>query len=148
MPISVEVDPHFSGISIAAADSILNHIIQQEGFSVDKISIVFGNDDLLSNLKKEFFNKDQLTDVIAFRLNEYKENKVEGEIYISVPRAKENAETFGEPFSREMGRLIIHGGLHLLNHEDQTEAGKKIMTNKEEKYLNQCNWQDLINIPV
>ncbi len=149
MSISVEVDPSFSGIiSIATADSILNHVVEQEGFSVDEIYIVFGNDDLLSKLKKKFFKKDQLTDVIAFRLNEYKEKNVEGEIYISIPRAKENAETFSEPFSREVGRLIIHGGLHLLNHDDQTEAEKNIMTNKEEEYLNQCNWQDLINIPA
>ncbi len=145
MSVSVDVDPAFSGISITIADSILNHIIEQEGFSVDEISIVFGNDHLLSKLKKDFFNKDQLTDVIAFRLNEYKEKRVEGEIYISVPRAKENAETFGEPFAREVGRLIIHGGLHLLNYDDQKEAEKKIMTHKEEEYLNQCNWQDLIH---
>ncbi len=146
MSISVEVDPSFSGIiSIATADSILNHVVEQEGFSVDEIYIVFGDDDLLSKLKKEFFKKDQLTDVIAFRLNEYKEKNVEGEIYISIPRAKENAETFDEPFSKEVGRLIIHGGLHLLNYNDQTEAGKNIMTNKEEEYLNQCNWQDLIH---
>lgn len=145
MPVSVEVDPTFSGISIATADSILNYIIELEGFSIDEISIVFGNDDLLSKLKKDFFNKDQLTDVIAFRLNEYKEKKVEGEIYISIPRAKENAETFGEPFAREVGRLIIHGGLHLLNYDDQTEAEKNIMTHKEEEYLHQCNWQDLIH---
>jgi probable rRNA maturation factor len=149
MPISVEVDPSFSGIiSITTADYILNHVVEQEGFSVDEIHIVFGNDNLLSKLKKKFFKKDQLTDVIAFRLNEYKEKKVEGEIYISIPRAKENAETFGEPFSREVGRLIIHGGLHLLNHDDQTEAGKNIMTSKEEEYLNQCNWQDLISTPA
>jgi len=146
MPVSVEVDPAFSGIiSITAADSILKHVIEREGFSVDEISIVLGNDDLLSKLKKDFFNKDQFTDVIAFRLNEYKEKNVEGEIYISIPRARENAKKFGEPVEREVGRLIIHGGLHLVNYDDETEAEKNIMTLKEEEYLNQVNWQDLIN---
>jgi len=145
MPVSVEVDPAFGRISTTAADSILNHVIEQEGFSVDEISIVLGNDDLLSKLKKDFFNKDQFTDVIAFRLNEYKEKKVEGEIYISIPRARENAKKFSESFAKEIGRLIIHGGLHLVNYDDETEAEKNIMTLKEEKYLNQCNWQDLIN---
>ena len=145
MPVSVEVDPAFSGISTTAADSILKHVIEREGFSVNEISIVLGNDDLLSKLKKDFFNKDQFTDVIAFRLNEYKEKNVEGEIYISIPRARENAKKFSEPFAREVGRLIIHGGLHLVNYDDETEAEKNIMTLKEEEYLNQCNWQDLIN---
>lgn len=145
MAVSIEIDPNISGVIAPIANSILTHVIEQEGFSVDNISIIFGNDNLLKKLKIEFFHLDQLTDVVAFRLNDYERNEVEGEIYISIPRAKENAKTFDEPLAREVGRLIIHGGLHLLNYNDQTEAEKDIMTRKEEKYLHQCNWQDLIH---
>ena len=145
MPITIEEDPTFSGFNQAIIQNIINTVFEKEGFAVDNIALVFGNDDLLNSLKKEFFNKDHLTDVIAFRLNDYAEKNVEGEIYISVPRAKENAKSFKEPFAKEVGRLIIHGGLHLLNYDDETKETKATMTEKEEAYLKQCPWQNLIH---
>jgi rRNA maturation RNase YbeY len=145
MPITIEEDPTFSGFNQAIIQNIINTVFEKEGYTIDNIALVFGNDDLLNSLKKEFFKKDHLTDVIAFRLNDYAEKNVEGEIYISVPRAKENAKSFKEPFAKEVGRLIIHGGLHLLNYDDGTKEDKDTMTRKEEAYLKQCPWQNLIH---
>jgi rRNA maturation RNase YbeY len=145
MPITIEEDPTFSGFNQAIIQNIINTVFKKEGYTIDNIALVFGNDDLLNSLKKEFFKKDHLTDVIAFRLNDYAEKNVEGEIYISVPRAKENAKSFKEPFAKEVGRLIIHGGLHLLNYDDETKEDKDTMTGKEEAYLKQCQWQNLIH---
>jgi rRNA maturation RNase YbeY len=145
MPITIEEDPTFSGFNQAIIQNIINTVFEKEGYTIDNIALVFGNDDLLNSLKKEFFKKDHLTDVIAFRLNDYAEKNVEGEIYISVPRAKENAKSFNEPFAKEVGRLIIHGGLHLLNYDDETKEDKDTMTGKEEAYLKQCQWQNLIH---
>ena len=108
------------------------------------INLVFGDDKLLSSLKLEFFNYDHLTDVIAFRLNDYNNEEVEGEIYISLPRAIENAKKYGEPLSKELARLIIHGGLHLLDHKDEGEDEKNKMTALEDKYLQQVKWKNLI----
>jgi len=145
MPITIEEDPTFSGFNQAIIQNIINTVFEKEGYTIDNIALVFGSDDLLNSLKKEFFKKDHLTDVIAFRLNDYAEKNVEGEIYISVPRAKENAKSFKEPFAKEVGRLIIHGGLHLLNYDDETKEDKDTMTGKEEAYLKQCQWQNLIH---
>ena len=145
MPITIEEDPTFSGFNQAIIQNIINTVFEKEGYAVDNIALVFGNDDLLNSLKKEFFKKDHLTDVIAFRLNDYAEKNVEGEIYISVPRAKESAKSFKEPIAKEVSRLIIHGGLHLLNYDDGTKEDKDTMTGKEEAYLKQCPWQNLIH---
>jgi len=101
---------------------------------------------LLSNLKIEYFHKDHLTDVIAFRLNDYDEKDVEGEIYISLPRANENAKSFGEPFDKEVARLIIHGCLHLLGFDDESKEEKTEMTKLENDSLSQNNWQNLSRI--
>ena len=79
-----------------------------------ELSYIFCDDIYLSNLKKQFFSEDHFTDVIAFRLNNYDELKVEGEVYISLPRAKENAKIYEAPYEEEVARLIIHGCLHLL----------------------------------
>ena len=63
------------------------------------LSFIFVSDEFLSDLKKKYFQKDHFTDVIAFRLNEYEESLVEGEVYISLPRAKENARIFNQPYA-------------------------------------------------
>ena len=111
--------------------------------TIADLSLIFGNDNLLADLKKKFFDLDHYTDVIAFRLNDYDENNVEGEIYISLPRAKENAKKYEQSFQRELGRLIIHGSLHLLGYKDDTKKNELEMKNKEDSYLEQVNWEKL-----
>ena len=107
------------------------------------ISLVFVSDEYLSDLKKKYFKVNHYTDVIAFRLNEYGTPFVEGEVYISLPRAKENAKIFDEPYSREVSRLIIHGCLHLIGLKDKTHIEKKNMTNNENTILKLINWAGL-----
>ena len=68
---------------------------------------------------------------------------IEGEIYISIPTAKKN-NLFKEPYEKELGRLIIHGSLHLLGIEDKSKKQKKKMTILEEKFLEDELWRGLI----
>lgn len=141
--VSVDCDPNLDSPKEKIVKEISSSVFNKYNISEAEISLIFGSDKLLSSLKKQFFHKDQWTDVIAFRLNEYKKKSVEGEIYISLPRAKENAESFGEPFEKEVARLIIHGNLHLLGFEDETEEEKTEMTKLENDFLSQINWQTL-----
>ncbi len=142
--ISIEIDPALEGPNQQQSIIILRSILETELVVDSAINLVFGDDKLLSSLKMEFFNYDHLTDVIAFRLNDYNNEEVEGEIYISLPRAIENAKKYGEPLSKELARLIIHGGLHLLDHKDEGEDEKNRMTALEDKYLQQVKWKNLI----
>ena len=73
--------------------------------------------------------------MIAFRLNDYSEKKVEGEVYISVERVFSNAKKFNEKKTVEISRILIHGLLHLLNYKDNTHKSKNLMTKKENYYL-------------
>lgn len=141
--IKIELDPSFNRPNNSYINTLLSKVMNSEGIKVADILLIFGKDDLLNKLKKEFFKLDQLTDVIAFRLNEYHEKNVEGEIYISLPRAQENAEIFKENINKEITRLIVHGSLHLINYDDSSVAEKAIMTKKENYYLNQCDWTKL-----
>ena len=145
MAITFDIDPEFDSFDHEIIKVSLNTVFHAEGAVAENVSLVFGSDNLLNELKKEYFDQDHFTDVIAFRLNDYEEKDVEGEIYISIPRAQENADAFNEPFAKEVSRLIIHGGLHLLNYNDETEEERSIMTQKENEYLSQCNWNELIN---
>lgn len=138
--IQVETDPSLSGLGTDVSINILNHTFQREYVINSEVTIVFGDKSLLQNLKKEFFQIDKTTDVIAFRLNEYENSNIEGEIYICLPIAKENAEYYDEPYKKEIARLIIHGGLHLIGYNDNTEDNLKIMRELEDKYLKELKF--------
>ena len=142
--VSVEIDPTLKGPDPKQSKKILVSVLEAESVVDSKINVIFGDDKLLNSLKIEFFNYDHLTDVIAFRINDYKKPEIEGEIYISLARAIENAKKYGEPLSKELARLIIHGGLHLLDHRDKTDDEKNKMTALEDKYLQQVDWNNLI----
>ena len=141
--IDVELDPQFDGPKDSMVSSLLSHVMLSEGISQADLLLIFGDDDLLADLKKKFFDLNHYTDVIAFRLNEYDEKNVEGEIYISLPRATENSKKYGEPFEKEVARLIVHGSLHLLGHKDDTRKQKEKMRIIEDKYLDLVDWKIL-----
>ena len=141
--INIESDPKFKNPNHSLMSSLISYVMDSEGICEADLSFVFGNDKLLNNLKKQFFQKDHFTDVIAFRLNDYDEKNVEGEVYISLPRAKANAKKFDQPYNKEIARLIIHGSLHLLGYKDSTKKDKTKMTKKEDIHLNKVNWNKI-----
>ena len=139
----IEKDPELDQPDDEICCKILRTVLEDQDIDDGTITVIFGQDELLLGLKKQFFQKNQFTDVIAFRLNNYKEKAVEGEVYISLPRARENAEIFGEPFEKEVTRLLIHGVLHLLGFDDITKISKKEMTSLEDTYLTMVRWKKL-----
>ena len=141
--INIESDPKFKEPNHSIISSLIYYVMDYEGICEADLSFVFGNDKLLNNLKKQFFQKDHFTDVIAFRLNDYNQGNIEGEVYISLARAKNNAKKFNEPYSKEIARLVIHGSLHLLGYEDSSKKDKEEMTKKEDIYLAKVDWSKI-----
>ena len=135
----LNLDPPIS----SHAEKIVKETFNLKNILDYDISLVFVSDEYLSDLKKKYFEMSHYTDVIAFRLNEYGEPFIEGEVYISLPRAKENAKIFDEPYSKEVSRLIIHGCLHLIGLKDKTHKEKENMTNNEDAILKVINWAGL-----
>ena len=133
--INVSLDPQLDGPKDSKVCSLISHVMECEGISHADLSLIFGNDNLLADLKKKFFDLDHYTDVIAFRINDYDENNVEGEIYISLPRVKENAKKYDQYFQKELGRLIIHGSLHLLGYKDDTKKGILFYRHQDKQQL-------------
>ena len=142
--IQYEIDPNIDTPSEKISSEIISSVLMEEGKTLAEILVIFTSDEILSDLKKEFFNKEHLTDVISFRMNDYNEEKVEGEIYISIPQVERNARKFDQSFSRELSRIIIHGSLHLLNYDDSTIDTKIKMTEKEDYFLKKTNWKNLV----
>ncbi|MDB9853957.1 rRNA maturation RNase YbeY [Candidatus Marinimicrobia bacterium] len=133
--VSIDCDPVLEPPNNGIVFELVLLTLNNHNFKKSDITIIFGNDSLLTKLKKEFFQKDQLTDVIAFRLNDYELPEIEGEIYISLPRAKENAKLYKETYDKEILRLIVHGCLHLIGFDDRTKLEKLEMTTMENKVL-------------
>ena len=109
--------------------------ISAEGFKLEEVNYVFCDDDYLHKLNVEFLKHDTLTDIISF---DYSIGKIiQGDVFISVERVKENAKDFGINFIEELHRVIIHGILHYCGYKDKTVEEAKTMRNKENFYLTQ-----------
>ena len=141
--INIHSNPEYDTPNEKICKSIINYVFSKEKINLYEISVIFTSDIYVSDLKKRFFLKDQWTDVIAFPLHSNKKEKIEGEIYISMPTAKENADKFNQAYEKEVARLIIHGVLHLLDYSDQSYKGKKTMSKMEENILKETRWKNL-----
>ena len=140
----VETDPKFNSVNNQIIANAVTTLFKSKDINEADLSFIFSDDNLLNSLKREFFKLDHFTDVIAFRLNEYEEKNVDGEIYISITRAKENAIKFEEPLNRELARLVIHGCLHLIGYNDETDNEKLEMRKQEDHYLDIIKWENII----
>ena len=107
--------------------------ISKENKKVGQLNFIFCSDSYLLEINKKYLNHDFFTDVISFDYTE--ENRISGDIYISLDRVKENAKEFGYSIKDELHRIIIHGLLHLLGYSDKTPDLKVIMKDKEDFYL-------------
>ena len=121
-------------LAAESVNQLVAAVLSGEGTSDGRVQVVFSNDEQLRDLQHRFFNRDTSTDVIAFNLNEPGET-LEGEIYISLERARVNSRDYSEPYERELRRLIAHGSLHLLGYEDDTRKAKARMHILEDRYL-------------
>jgi len=106
-------------------------------------SIIFVNEEEIKNINQEFRNKNSVTDVISFALEDTtnvlpKNFRVLGDIYICIPRMKEQAFTYGHSEQRELSFLTVHGLLHLLGYDHMNKRDEKIMFAKQELILNEA----------
>ena len=111
---------------------LLELVLSDNKHQAAEINIIITDDDSLRLMKKEYFNQDVYTDIIAFNIDE---DPFEGELYISHDRVSDNAKKFDQTFEGELKRILIHGTLHLCGFDDQTKEDKLKMTSMEENYL-------------
>lgn len=67
------------------------------------------------------------------------DERVLGDIYISIDKARSQAEEYGHSLLRELSFLAVHGFYHLLGYDHMTEEEEKIMFSKQEEVLHECN---------
>lgn len=112
----------------------LRETISAEGYVLEELNFIFCSDDYLLGINQQYLDHDTYTDVITFDNSEDPKTIV-GDIFISIDRIKENAKEFKHDFMDELCRVMVHGTLHLLGYPDKGKVAKKIMTEKEDHYL-------------
>lgn len=100
------------------------------------VNLIFTTDGHIKRLNSRFRKKDKSTDVLSFTLDEPDDpDGTFGEIYISVPTARRQADRFGHSLAREYLRLFCHGLLHLFGYDHMKDDEARAMERLEERYL-------------
>ncbi|QBA65379.1 rRNA maturation RNase YbeY [Muriicola soli] len=108
-------------------------VLASESKNLSELCFVLTNDEELLEINQEYLGHDYYTDIITFNYNNG--NEIQGDIFISVDRVKENAVDFNVEFDRELQRVMVHGLLHLLGYNDETEYEKSEMRKLEENKM-------------
>ena len=103
-------------------------------------NIIIVDNETIHSINKEYRGVDRPTDVISFALEDdtsfvQTEYRILGDIYISIDKAKEQADAYGHSLKREISFLTVHGLLHLLGYDHMTEEEEKEMFGLQELIL-------------
>ncbi len=107
--------------------------IEQEDKSLRLLNFIFCSDHYLLDINQQYLQHDTLTDIITFPYAE--PPLVEGDIFISIERVKENAKKFDVSFEQELRRVMAHGVLHLCGYLDKKPKEQALMRSKEDEAL-------------
>lgn len=108
----------------------LNKVAHQEGFKIKDLNYIFCSDEYLHKINVDYLDHDTLTDIITFD-NSEDESTIEGDIFISIERIKDNSQTLNTNFDDELKRVIVHGLLHLCGYNDYSVEDKAEMRRLE-----------------
>jgi probable rRNA maturation factor len=111
----------------------LESVAVSETKTIGEVAYVFCSDEFLLQINQDYLGHDTFTDIITFDYCE--EGLINGEIYISTDRVKENAASFGVGFINELHRVMAHGLLHLCGYGDKSEAEAQLMRDKENEKI-------------
>lgn len=112
----------------------LKLVAGKEKTSIGELNYIFCSDPYLHDINRKFLNHDTYTDIITFD-NSTVRGVIEGDVFISLDRVKENAEKYNVTFDEELHRVMVHGVLHLIGYTDKSPLEKQRMKKKEDAYL-------------
>ena len=122
-------------------EKVLYSAIEKEKLDNIEFNLIIVDNNYIHELNKTYRNIDRETDVITFALEDEDsiiipdDKRILGDIYISIDKAKKQAEEYGHSLLRELSFLAVHGFYHLLGYDHQTKEEEHIMFNKQEEVL-------------
>lgn len=131
--ISFNYETDFELHNEAVFSKWLSEVILSENKKEGEINYIFCDDDYLLEINQQYLDHDTLTDIISFDYSVG--NELNGDIFVSVERVKENASDFNVTFHEEIQRVLVHGILHYCGYKDKTESDELVMRSKEEEKM-------------
>ena len=131
--ISFNYETDFELENEAQYEDWISRIIESEGFDEGEINYIFCDDDYLHKINVEYLDHDTLTDIISFDYTVG--NLIQGDIFVSVERVKDNANDFNVSFEEELKRVLSHGVLHYCGYKDKSPKDEALMRSKEEEKM-------------
>ena len=131
--ISFNYETDFELENEAQYEDWISRIIESEGFDEGEINYIFCNDEYLHKINVEYLDHDTLTDIISFDYTVG--NLLQGDIFVSVERVKDNANDFKVSFEEELKRVLSHGVLHYCGYKDKSPKDEALMRSKEEEKM-------------
>lgn len=139
--ISYNYEIDFSLLNEKLYTTWIKKVILSEEKEVGELNYIFCNDDYLHKINVDYLNHDTLTDIISFDYTVGK--KLQGDIFISIERVRENASEFNVSFEEELLRVMIHGILHYSGYKDKTKVDEVVMRQKEEEKIKMFHVEQL-----
>ena len=131
--ISFNYETDFELENEAQYEDWISRIIESEGFDEGEINYIFCDDEYLHKINVEYLDHDTLTDIISFDYTVG--NLIQGDIFVSVERVKDNANDFNVSFEEELKRVLSHGVLHYCGYKDKSPEDEAVMRSKEEEKM-------------
>ena len=123
-------------------EKVLYSAMEKEHLENTSFNLIIVDNNYIHELNKNYRGIDRETDVITFALEDEDtviipdNERILGDIYISLDKARAQAEEYGHSFLRELSFLAVHGFYHLLGYDHQTKEEEKVMFAKQEEVLN------------
>ncbi len=127
-----------SKIDLILVKKVIKKFLQFYKIKAGEVSIAFVGDKVARKLNKKYRGVDKVTDVLAFpgmESNSFKEDNYLGEIIINYAQIKRQARRFSNSIKEELVFILVHGLLHLLGYDDQTEKGREKMEKLGKKFI-------------
>lgn len=112
----------------------LKKVAEKEGFRINDLNYIFCSDQYLHKINLEYLDHDTYTDIITFD-NSEEEKIIEGDIFVSIERIRENSSILNTLLEEETKRVIVHGLLHLCGYNDYSIEDKEEMRRFESEYM-------------
>lgn len=122
-------------------NDVINKTLELENVSNAMFSVIFIDDDKMHEMNNSYRGIDRTTDVLSFALEDNQTIKTEirelGDIFISIPKMREQSIEYGHSEKRELSFLVCHGLLHLLGYDHtRSQEEEKIQFGKQDEILN------------
>ena len=135
-PIDIALLKDASEVDLTNLKATLARVLDDHEAS-GEVTCILTDDEHVHQLNRDYRDKDAPTDVLSFELSDsiHPENPILGEVYISLDRARLQAQEAECAINDEVLHLAVHGVLHLLGFEHDTDAGHERMRAEEARYL-------------